>query len=122
MTGRSSPPFTTPLLVLTTSTPFLASGPYKAAAEAPLSTVTLAISFGLIEDRYPRSAGTPSSTNKGLLLPVKERIPLKLIFTSSNTPLFTEVIFKPETLPCKPLATFTADARVITSLFKVAEE
>ena len=51
--------------------------------------------------------GTPSRISMGWLLPVNERIPLRVSLVSWNTPLLTDWIFRPETLPVKPFARFT---------------
>ena len=78
-----------PFLVLINTTPFAALYPQRAAAEAPFSTCTLSMSFGLISFNLlcwptpsvplPISSfetGVPSITNNGCVDPVIEFCPL----------------------------------------------
>ncbi len=59
-------------------TPFVAFEPYKAEAFAPLRTVKVFISSGLILSIVPLVTVEPSTTIKASLFPFRERFPLNV--------------------------------------------
>src|SRR5690606_21126284 len=93
--------------------------PYRAAADAPFNTDILSIfsgsksprPFPISESGFQNSAvpplklfmGTPSTTIKGWLSPVKELFPLKTILEELAGPLLPLITCRPATLPERAL-------------------
>ena len=99
--------FPLPFLVVTTTTPFIACEPYKAADADPFNTVILAISSGLILSIAFLGEIAPSITINASLFPKIDLEPLKVIFVLGLTPLLFTFNCKPETLPVKEEAALT---------------
>src|SRR5690606_38061931 len=108
-------------LVVIRITPLAALEPYKAEAAPPFNTDMEAMSSGFMSPKpLPISAvgfqksllaapvklakGTPSTTIRGWLSPVRELKPLRIIFDEAAGLLLLFMICKPETFPTKAFA------------------
>src|SRR5690606_13903678 len=93
-----------PDFVVISTTPFAAREPYIAADEASFRICMLVISLG--ERKRILSTGTPSTTYKGSLLPLKDVVPRTRIDISDPGAPFGCVTATPASLPWIAWATF----------------
>ena len=114
-TSTPRPELRLPLLVVIMTTPFAASEPYSAEAEAPFRMERVAMSSGLTSTRplelmrcssqypfslaFPLRMGTPSIITSGWLLPVMELSPRTLIDTAEVAPPGAAWMRTPGVLP-----------------------